>query len=59
MHGFEFYGEAFARWLQEQNEGRPVRFEQVESGDEQILEDREQRDLDGVPSLLALRRDED
>jgi hypothetical protein len=55
MHGFAFYGEAFARWLQEQNEGRPVRFESVEPGDEQTLEDREQRDLDGVPSLLALR----
>jgi len=26
---------------------------------EQILEDREQRDLDGVPSFLALRDDED
>jgi hypothetical protein len=55
VHGFEFYGKAFARWLQEQNEGRPVRFEKVEPGDEQILPDREQRDLDGVPSLLALR----
>jgi hypothetical protein len=38
MHGFEFYGEAFARWLKEQNEGRPVRFEKVEPGDEEILE---------------------
>ncbi len=43
MHGFEFYGEAFARWLQEQNEGRPVRYEKAEPGDEQILPDREQR----------------
>jgi hypothetical protein len=38
MHGFEFYGEAFARWLKEQNGGRPVRFEKVEPGDEEILE---------------------
>ena len=59
MHGFEFYGEAFARWLQERNEGRPVRYEKVEPGDEQILEDREQRELDEVPSLLALRDDGD
>jgi hypothetical protein len=55
MRAFEFDGPAFARWLQEQNEGRPVRFVKVEPGDEQILEDREQRDLDGVPSALALR----
>jgi hypothetical protein len=34
------------------------RFEKVEPGDEQILPDREQRDLDGVPSFLALRDDE-
>ena len=59
MHGFEFYGPAFARWLQEQNEGRPVRYERVEPGDEQILEDREQRELDGVPSFLAIRAEED
>jgi hypothetical protein len=52
MRGFEFYGEAFARWLKEQNEGRPVRFEKVEPGDEQILPDREQRDLDALPSAL-------
>ena len=31
------------------------RFEEVGPGDEQILEDREQRDLDAVPSFLALR----
>jgi hypothetical protein len=41
-----------ARWLSERR-GEPVRFEQVEPGDEQILEDREQRGLDGVPSFLA------
>jgi hypothetical protein len=33
------------------------RFEKVEPGDDQILEDPEQHDLDGVPSLLALRAD--
>jgi hypothetical protein len=54
MHGFDFYGEAFARWLSEQK-GEPVRFEKVEPGDEQVLEDREQRELDAVPSALALR----
>jgi len=51
--------EAFARWIAEQT-GRPApRFEKVEAGDEQVLEDREQRELDGVPSLLALRADGD
>ena len=58
MHAFEFYGPLFASWLQEQNEGRPVRFVRVEPGDEQVLGDREQRDLDGVPSFLALRADQ-
>jgi hypothetical protein len=38
--------------------GRPVRYEKVEPGDEQILPDREQRDLDAVPSFLALCDDE-
>jgi len=28
------------------------RFEKVEPGDEQILEDRAQRELDGLPSAL-------
>jgi heme oxygenase len=55
MHAFEFYGPLFARWLQEQNEGRPVRWEKVEPGDEQILPPREQREMDGVPAFLALR----
>lgn len=32
--------------------GPPVRFEKVEPGDEQILEDQEQRDLDSLPSAL-------
>jgi hypothetical protein len=39
--------------------GRPVRYEKVEPGAEQILEDPEQRNLDGVPSFLALRADRD
>jgi len=51
-------GEAFACWLKEQNEGRPVRFEKVEPSDGQILEEREQRELDGVPSFLAIRAEE-
>jgi len=51
--------EAFARWLQEQNGGRPVRFEKIEPDDEQILEDREQRELDRVPSFLAIRAEAD
>jgi hypothetical protein len=59
MHAFEFYGAMFARWLKEQNAGQPVRYEKVKPGDEQILPPREQRDLDGVPSLLALRDEAD
>ena len=55
----EFYGPSFARWLQEQNGGRPVRYEKVEPGDEQILEDHEQRELDRVPSFLAIRAEWD
>jgi hypothetical protein len=47
--------EAFARWIADQTGGPPPRFERVEPGDEQILEDREQRDLDGVPLFVALR----
>lgn len=48
----DFYGEAFARWLREQNGGRPVRFEKVQPGDEQILPEREQREVDALPSAL-------
>jgi hypothetical protein len=47
--------EAFARWIAERTGGPAPRFEKVELGREQILEDREQRELDGVPSFLALR----
>ena len=51
----EDWPETFARWTAERTGGPLPRFEKVEPGDEQILEDREQRDLDGVPSFLALR----
>jgi hypothetical protein len=44
--------EAFARWIADQTGGPPPRFERVEPGDEQILEDRSQRDLDSVRSAL-------
>jgi rubrerythrin len=47
MRDFESYASAFARWLEEQM-GRPVRYEKVEPGEEQILPPREQRELDGV-----------
>jgi hypothetical protein len=33
-------------------DGAAVRYEKVEPGDEQILEEREQRDLDSLPSAL-------
>lgn len=49
---------AFARWLGEQTGSSPVRFEKVERGDEQILPDGEQRELDSLPSALE-RRDAD
>ena len=50
--------EEIAGWLAEQA-GGPVRWEKVEPGDERILEDHEQRELDGVPSFLAIRAEED
>jgi hypothetical protein len=52
MHGFEFYGPMFAAWLREQNEARPVRVKKVEPGDEHVLDERAQRELDAVPSRL-------
>jgi hypothetical protein len=51
----EDWPEAFSRWIAEHTGQPPPRFEKVEPGDEQIFEDPEQRELDGVPSLLALR----
>jgi hypothetical protein len=55
----EEWPEAFALWIAEQTGGAQPKFEKVEPGDEQILPPREQRELDGVPSRLALRYDED
>jgi hypothetical protein len=52
------YGEAFADWLAIVN-GRPVPHEKVSPGEEQILGDRSQRELDEVPSFLALRGESD
>jgi hypothetical protein len=56
MRAFEFYGPAFAHWLQEQNKGRPIRWEKVDPRDEQILPPREQRELDALPSGLNRKR---
>ena len=47
-----------SRWIAERTGGAVPRFEKVAPGDEQILEDQKQRDLDAVPSFLALRADE-
>ena len=44
--------EAIARWLSERTD-RPVDFEPVEPGDEQILQ---QRELDALPPRVALPR---
>jgi hypothetical protein len=52
---FEEGPEAIVRWIAERTGGPVPRFEKVQPGDEQILPDREQRDLDAVPSFLALR----
>lgn len=55
----EEWPEAFAHWRAE-GTGDPVpRFEKVTPGDEEILEEREQRELDGVASFLAIRAEED
>jgi hypothetical protein len=45
------------RWIAEQTGGPVPRFEKVEPGDEQILEDREQRKLDALPSGLDRKRE--
>jgi hypothetical protein len=47
---------ALADWLT-QRAGTPIRVERVEPGDEQILPDREQRELDALPSRLADRHE--
>jgi|Tabmets5t2r1_1033131.scaffolds.fasta_scaffold119323_2 hypothetical protein len=48
--------EAIARWLREKA-GRPIRYEKVKPGDEQILPPREQRELDALPSWLDRKRE--
>lgn len=50
--------EAFAGWLAEQIGGPPVGYENVQPGDEQVLPDPEQRELDGLPSALDRKNDE-
>jgi hypothetical protein len=50
-------GEAFARWIADRTGCPAPRFEKPQPGDELILPDREQRELDGVPSFLAPRDD--
>jgi hypothetical protein len=40
-----------ARWLEREG-GAPVTVERVEPGDEQVLPDAEQRELDALPSRL-------
>jgi hypothetical protein len=46
------------RTLDRRAHRRPMpRFEKVEPGKEQVLEEPEQRELDGVLSLRALRRE--
>jgi hypothetical protein len=50
----ENYPAAFALWIAEITGGPVPRFEKVEPGDEQILLDAEQRELDSVPSALEL-----
>ena len=53
-HGIpeEDYPAAFARWNRRADRRPGARFEKVEPGDEQILEDRAQRELGGLPSAL-------
>ena len=53
FRGFDRYraGEV-GRWLGGQTGGPPVPFEKVEPGDEEILPERERRELDALPSGL-------
>lgn len=44
--------ETIAEWLEE-HAGAAIAFEKVEREDEQVLPEREQRELDGLPSRLA------
>lgn len=52
----ENVAETIAEWLDEQM-GSPVEFLKVEPGTEQILPDREQRELDALPSGLDRKRE--
>ena len=45
--------DTIAEWLEEHG-GHPIRSEKVEPGGEQVLPDREQRELDALPARLAL-----
>jgi hypothetical protein len=54
LPGVDEQAEQIADWL-EQAMGRPVAIERVEPGDERVLPDREQRELDAVPSRLDER----
>ena len=49
----EHYPAAFPLWIAERTGGPVPRFEKVEPGAEQVLPDREQRELDSLPSRLA------
>jgi hypothetical protein len=42
-----------ARWLGERAGDAPLRYERVAPGNEHVLPDREQRELDGMPSRLT------
>jgi len=44
--------QTIAEWLAQET-GRSVQYEKVEPGDERVLPDAEQRELDGLPSRLA------
>jgi hypothetical protein len=52
--GVDEQAEQIAEWL-EHATGSPVPVERVEPGDEQILPDAEQRELDALPSRLTER----
>jgi hypothetical protein len=52
MHEDRYVAESIAEWLDEQV-GSPVEFLKVEPGTELILPEREQRELDALPSRLA------
>jgi hypothetical protein len=49
------YPAAFALWIAEVTGGPVPRFEKVERETSKVLPDREQRELDSLPSRLAIR----